>query len=161
MLEIYDLKENDYEKMEGEFFCKCINKRIKIIFDKKLSLAYINDAVEHFDCIYPKLLNDLCKYTANYCKETMNDYPDVEYKEGLYKLKNDLDILNYIGFDELTVQDYNNSIVLNISGGCEWAEEEGFQWIIQGNKIMYVGPWYDLEIWVSGLSTLAFNYASK
>lgn len=161
MIQINEKKENIYEEIEGEFFCKCLNKKLEIVYDKKLSLEFIDEAVQLFYNIYPKLLNDLCKYTIHYCKDTMENYPDIAYKEGLYHLNNNLDILKYIEICDLKVGIYNGDITLNLSGGCDWSDERGLQWILQDTKIVYVGPWDDLEIWTPGLKNLMFNYCTR
>lgn len=134
---------------------------MQIAYDKNLSFEYINKAIDHLDFIYPILLAELCKYTTDYCKDTMKEYPDVKYKEGLYNLSNNLDILNYIEFGDIKVQTYDDDVVLNISGGCDWSDEGCLQWIIQGNSILYVGPWDDFETWCPDLNNPLFNYCVR
>ena len=161
MINITDRKQNIYGELEGKFFCKCLNKNISIQYDNNLSIEYIDRSVQHFNYVYSKLLNDLCKYTVFYCKDTMQSYPDVEYNDGLYNLGSDLDILHYIEFVDLKVGKYNNNIGLNLSGSCDWSEERCLQWMILENTIIYVGPWDDLEVWTPNLDKLFFNYCTR
>ena len=90
MIQITNLRENGYGQVEGEFFCECLNCQIDIVYDKNLTSEYVDKAIRYFNKIYPILLNNLCKFTVCYCKDTMESCPDVEYKGGLYKLKNNL-----------------------------------------------------------------------
>ena len=161
MIQITNLRENGYGQVEGEFFCECLNCQIDIAYDKNLTSEYVDKAIKHLCEIYPKLLNDLCKYTLKYCKTVMKDYPEVEYKKGLYQIKNTLEVLKYIEFGRLKIRNYNESIALNISGGCDWADEKGLQWIIQNEEIVYVGPWYDFDIDSPDLDDPFFNYCVR
>ena len=135
MLQITEQRENYRGEIEGTFFSKCFSKKMQIAYDKNLSFEYINKA--------------------------MKEYPDVKYKEGLYHLSNNLDILNYIEFGDIKVQTYDDDVVLNISGGCDWSDEGCLQWIIQGNSILYVGPWDDFETWCPDLNNPLFNYCVR
>lgn len=161
MLQISHLKENDCNEMIGEIFCECLKNKIQIVYDKKLSIEFINRAVAQFNKLYFVLLNDLCKYTTSYCIDTIKKYPDVEYKKELYEIETSLDILNYIQIDELKIQDDKGSIVFNIAGGCDWSDVKGIQWIIKDKKIVYVGPWYDFEVWSPDLDDPFFNYCNR
>ena len=161
MINIIDLHENDYERMEGEFFCECFDKKMDIDYDKDMSLEDVDKAIKRFYDVYSKLLTTLCKHTTSYCKDTMEICPDVDYKKDLYNLNNDLQILNYIGFTRLKLELYKNDVAFNLMGWCDWAEEKDLQWIIYSGKIVYVGPWYDFDIDSPGLNSAICNYCSR
>lgn len=161
MTNITNLRENDYERMEGTFFCECFDKEISIEYDKNLSLEDVNKAIKHFYYIYPKLLDTLCKNTNDYRKETMELYPDVDYKVGLYTFKSDFDILNYIGIEGLKLEFRNGKVAFNLRGCCDWTIEEDLQWIIYEDKVVYVGPWYDFTMNSKNLYNELFNYCVR
>lgn len=161
MINIIDLHENDYERMEGEFFCECFDQKMQIEYDKTMSLEDVDKAIKQFYDVYSNLLDMLCKYTTSYCKDTMEICPDVDYKEDLYNLNNDLQILNYIGFTRLKLELYKNDVAFNLMGWCDWAEEEELQWIIYNDKLIYVGPWYDFTMNSKNLYDELFNYCVR
>jgi len=157
---IRNLKENEFDEMEGEVYFEYLNKYIHLIYVKDIDYTYVKKVANYLNKIDEKIMNKLVEYSIKYCNDMISNYPDVEYKKGLCNLKNPIDILNYLEVNRLKIDEFSdeNSNVLNLSGSCEWDRENGFQWLIRDDKILYVGAWDDLNIWLSPLDDKWSNY---
>ena len=69
-------------------------------------------------------------------------------------------ILKYMQFDELVVNlpEDMSCYGINLVGSCDWDEENGIQWLIKDDTVVYTGPWADLNIWYSHYEELICNY---
>lgn len=160
---IKELSENEFEEMEGKVYFQYLKKDIYIKFDKDVPLDYVYKNITYLNSINDSLMLELCKYSIKFCKTIMSDYPDVNYNPGLYNLKDTFDILNYMDIIRLKVDMYEDESisVLNLSGSCEWDKENGIQWLIKEDRLVYVGTWDDLNIWYSDLTDDLTNYVCK
>ena len=52
--------------------------------------------------------------------------------------------------------------MLNLSGSCDWDEENGIQWLIKEDEVVYAGAYQDLSIWYSPYEKeTLFNFALR
>lgn len=157
---IKNLKENEFEQMEGNVFFDYLKKDISILFEKEVPIEYVEKNIEYLNSLNEKVMLSLCAYSMKFCKKIMLDYPDVDYLLGLKQVDSPLEILNFMEILRLKVDMYKdyNVDVLNLSGSCAWDEDNGIQWLIKENKVVYVGPWDDLDIWYADLENVFTNY---
>ena len=71
-----------------------------------------------------------------------------------------------MGITSLKVDLYKNEDVkkvrvLNLIGWCDWDEENGIEWLIKEDEVVYVGANDWVNIWYSPYEDNLFNYVSK
>ncbi len=101
-----------------------------------------------------------------YRKDIMEECPDQDYPEGLERVKDPLELWEYMGITSLKVDLYKNEDVkkvrvLNLIGWCDWDEENGIEWLIKEDEVVYVGANDWVNIWYSPYEDNLFNYVSK
>jgi hypothetical protein len=167
MSEIKNLKENEFGEMEGEVYFNAINQNITVLFEKEVPMDYVEKQVEYLQAIDEKVIQKMCYYANLFKKEEMEDYPDKDYPEGMDKINNPLELLDYFAIMELHIEMYANESVkevrvLNLSGSCDWDEENGIQWLIKEDEVVYAGAYDDLSVWHSSYErNTLFNYALR
>ena len=83
------------------------------------------------------------------------------------QIDNPLELLDYISITDLHVEMYTNEsakkiCVLNLSGSCDWDEENRIQWLIKEDEVVYAGAYQDLSIWYSPYEKdTLFNFALR
>lgn len=123
--------------------------------------------MEYLQTLDEKVIQEMCYYADLFRKEEMEDYPNKDYPEGMDKIDNPLELLDYFSITELQIEMYANENVkevrvLNLSGSCDWDEENGIQWLIKENKVVYAGTYDGLGIWDSPYEkNTLFNYALR
>ena len=157
---IKNLVENEFEQMEGDIYFNFLKKDISILYEKEVPMEYIIKSIEYLNSLDQNVMRSLCEYAKKFSRKMINNYPDVNYPIGLKNISEALEILNYMEILRLKVDMYkDDSIrVLNLSGSCAWDEDNGIQWLIKEDKVIYVGPWDDLDIWYADLDNEFTNY---
>ncbi|GFI24492.1 hypothetical protein IMSAGC011_03293 [Lachnospiraceae bacterium] len=167
MSEIKNLKENEFGEMEGEVYFNAINQNITVLFEKEVPMDYVEKQVEYLQALDEKVIQKMCYYADLFRKEEMEAYPDKDYPEGMDKINNPLELLDYFAITELQIEMYANENVkevrvLNLSGSCDWDEENGIQWLIKEDEVVYTGAYDGLGIWDSHYEkNIRFNYALR
>ena len=157
---IKNLVENEFEEMEGEVYFNYLKKDISILFDKEVPMEYVVKNINYLNSLDESVILSLCEYSNRFCQRMMHNYPDVSYPTGLNQINNPIEILNFMEILRLKVDMYDDDSisVLNLSGSCDWDEDNGIQWLIKDDKVVYVGPWDDLNFWYANLDNEFTNY---
>lgn len=164
---IKNLKENEFGEMEGEVYFNAIKQDITIYFEKEVPMDYVEKQVAYLQSLDEKVIRQLCYYSDLFRKEEMEEYPDKDYSEGMDQIDDLLDLFDYMCITALTIEMYKDESVkemrvLNLSGGCDWDEENGIQWLIKEDEVVYVGAYDGLSIWYSPYEQNdLFNYALR
>jgi hypothetical protein len=121
--------------IEGEVFIGIFDKYItlaveddNLIYSKKCA-AYLNELPE-------SLLKELCEASIRYC----NDFLEA-IGEAVMVFEKAEDVLKHIYPSVLMVPfpDGITDPVIHMELNCSWEEEHGMEWVIRGNKVLYVG----------------------
>lgn len=163
---IKEVFENEFGQMEGKVYFDYIKKYITLFFDKEVPMPYVIKTVNYLNNINENVVVDLCRYSKKICEIKMKNYPDAEYPDGLSEVKDPLEIFNYMQINHLKVDMYidesdQNIPVLNLGGSCDWDEDNGIQWLIKEDKVVYVGVWDDLDIWYCDFDDYITNYVCR
>lgn len=161
-----NLKENEFNEVVGEVYFSILGKYIEIEIEEDVPQDYIEQQVQYLNSIDEKILREICINSIKFCKEEMKDYPEKEYARGLYDTISEKNIMNFMDIRKLRIDMYEDeddkqSRVLNLSGSCEWDKENGIQWLIKNDEIIYVGRWEDLNIWYSDVNDPICNYVIR
>ena len=147
---IRGIHENEYGKMEGEVYFGYIKEYIALSFKKNVPMEYVQRTAEKLNELDDKLIGKLCEYSMKFYKDKVETYPDIVEDIAIEgdKILVPTDIMKYIEFGMLMVNlpEDLSDIGINLEGGCEW-DENGIQWIVKGDDILYVGPWCFQNMW--------------
>lgn len=163
---IRNLRENESGKMEGEVYFSAAKQDIIVIFDKKVPIDYVKMQIEYLQSLDDKVIQKMCYYANLYRKDIMEECPDKDYPQGLERIEDPLELFEYMGITSLKVDLYKNEgvekvRVLNLTGWCDWEEENGIEWLIKEDEVVYVGANDWVNIWYSPYEDNLFNYAMK
>jgi hypothetical protein len=150
---IRNIKKYEYE-MKGEAYFKLINMYIELNFDESIPIEYIESCVNCLNSLSENIISNICYYSLEFCKDVMKNYEDVEYNEGLAKISNAKDILNYIEPVSLNVDEPDDLSIpaINLYCKCDWDQDNDMQILIKDNQILYVGVFDGLDAWQTNLS---------
>lgn len=146
---IRNIFENEYGKMEGEVFFGLINEYIQLSFKKQVPIEYVEKTAELLNGLSEDKMKEICTYSMAYCNDILESYPDFAEELNIEDINSVTDILKHMEFGMLVVNlpEDMNQVGLNLEGSCEWAEDNGIQWIIKNDEIIYVGPWQFQNMW--------------
>lgn len=159
---IKNIHEDEFGDMEGQVYFKFFDKYIDINFEKDVPMDYVMKNAKYLNSISEDVILKLCEYSFIYCKDFTKAYPDIQYDEGLIEISKPSKVLKYMEICSLKVdmpQD-ETTCVLNLSGGCDWEDEDGMQWLIRDDEVIYVGSWDDLDPWMESLDKGWCNYVT-
>ncbi len=149
---IRNLTENEFEEMVGEVYFKHIDKYIRLRFDKSIPMDYVHETAEKLNSLSEQTINDIYKYSVFFCRDMLDSYPDAGIDIDVESFDNDSDIMKYMEFEELVIdlpEEDMSRYGINLGGSCKWDTDNGIQWLIKEEKVVYVGGWDDLNIWYS------------
>lgn len=164
---INNLRENEFGEMEGEVYFNAIDQNIAIRFDKEVPMDYVKKQVEYLQSLDKKVIRKMCHYANLFREEEMYNYPNKDHPPNMGQIDDPLEILGCISITDLQVEMYADEsakeiCVLNLSGSCDWDEENGIQWLIKEDEVVYAGAYNDLSIWYSPYDKdTLFNYALR
>jgi hypothetical protein len=110
---------------------------ICIRFFEGIDISYAEKCVSALNNLNDSIIDLLCKYSELYCRDFC------EYVgEDCPEINNSRDVLKYIQPLGLNIDPpRDEDVVLDLELNCTWEEEHGMQWVIKGNKILYVGSY--------------------
>ncbi len=162
---IKNLHENEFGELEGEVYFNYIGKYITIEIEEDVPQDYVDKQVKYLNSVDEDIILCLCENSLKFCMAEMKEYPNKGYSEGLFEVSQVKDILKFMDVMRLRVdmceEEDADTNVLNLSGSCEWDKENGIQWLIKENEVIYVGRWDDLNIFYSDVSDPICNYVLR
>lgn len=104
---------------------------------ENIDFAYAQRCAESLNNMPEKLIDELCKCSTRYCEEFCDDVG-----ENPPEIKTSRDILKYIYPTTLVVDEQRDGdIVLHLECNCEWEPEHGLEWLVKGDRVLYVGAY--------------------
>lgn len=157
---IKDIKENEYEEMVGKVYFNYVEDYIDLRFEKNIPMEYVYQTAEKLNSIQETLIDEICRYSIVFCKDVLERRSKM--KEEVNNLNDPKGIFKYMQFDELVVNlpEDMSCYGINLVGSCDWDEENGIQWLIKEDAVVYAGPWADLNIWYSPYEEFLCNYVT-
>jgi hypothetical protein len=102
------------------------------------------------------LIDSLCEACIRYCNGFL-----AEVGEGPRTFKSPRTILNSVSPSVLiapNLEDLDESVI-HMEQSCDWEVEHGMEWVIRGNKLLYVGSFTGEDHWAKFLGKDSWNYA--
>ncbi len=159
---IKDIRENRFGKMEGKVYFEYLGEYIGLRFKKDIPMDYVIKTAEKMNALTEDIMNKLFECSIIYCRENLEEREYLKRKIRLDKLEKPSDILKYMEINGLIVNlpEDMSKVAVNLEGSCDWEEEDGIQWLIRDDAVVYTGPWADINIWRSKVREEGFlNYA--
>lgn len=146
---------NEFDQLEGITFFPYLNKDITVICRKGVSSEYAEKSLAYLEEMDDALMLQICKYAEFFLKDTLENTSIGELEdEEAFPYHDLLDLLQYISFETLYIEEPPESVkdaaetkVLNLTGSCEWWEDEGLQCLVRDGEVIYLGDFADLSVW--------------
>ncbi len=146
---IKDLRENKFGKIEGKVYFGYIGDYIDLRFKKEIPMEYVEKTAEKLNEISEETMEQLFNFSIKYCRWNLDEWKHLKRKIRLDLIKKPSDIMKHMSIEGLIVNlpEDMSQIGINLEGSCKWEEEDGIQWLIKDDKVIYTGPWCDINIW--------------
>lgn len=158
MTEVINNIEKTKYGLEGKVYFGLFNKTIDVLMDEDIDLDYANLCAEALNSMDEETIDNLCRYSINYCIDFCNDVGDEEAAE--FNLIRD--VLDHISPSVLIIDKpkEKNNIVIHLELNCDWEIEHGLEWTIKNGEILYVGAFESEDGWseLSYYKELNWNY---
>ncbi len=163
---IKNLHENEFDdtQMAGSVYFKYLGDYIDLRFDKDIPMEYVEKTAEKLNTVTEEIMNTLFERSVIYCRSKLDMQPSLKRRIKLDKFSKPSDIMKYMEIDGLIVNlpEDMSQVAINLEGSCDWEEEDGIQWLIRDDAVVYVGPWADIDIWYSkAFEETLCNYAGE
>ncbi|MGE5627695.1 MAG: DUF6985 domain-containing protein [Solirubrobacterales bacterium] len=146
---IKNINKSELFELEGQVYFDLFCKDIQVFIEEDSNLNYAEQCAIRLNSVNEDIINSLCLASIRYCNNFLDDIG-----EDTLKFDKVTDVLTLITPSSMSVPIPQNGSepVVNLELNCTWEEEHGLQWIIRGDKVVYVGayngvdPWGDCDI---------------
>lgn len=158
---IRDIVKNKFGAMEGKVWFGGLDRYIDLHFDKDVPMEYVEKTAEYLNQLDGKKMDELFGYSLAYYRDTIENYPDIIEDIDMDGVDDIDGIKEHMEICSLTVNQPKNlsKVGLNLEGGCDWDEDNGIQWVLIGDEVVYVGVWRFEDIWYGDYKHADDNYA--
>jgi len=146
---------NEFGQTEGTAYFPYFDRDITVICREGVPLEYAESCLAYLEEVDETLILQICKYAEYFLKDTLENTSVGELDdEESFPYEKPLDLLQYMSFETLYIEKPSESIensdqikALNLSGGCDWWEDEGLQCLVRDGRVIYLGYFGDLSVW--------------
>lgn len=143
---IKNMNKSELFELEGQVYFDLFSKDIQVFIEKDSNVNYAEQCAKCLNSLNEDIISSLCLASIRYC----NDFLDAIGEDTL-KFDKATDVLALITPSNMSVPIPQNrsesETVVNLELNCTWEEEHGLQWIIRGNKVLYVGAYNGVDPW--------------
>ena len=156
--------EDEFGNMCGFAPFPYFQRNIEVTCEDGVTPEYAAKSLQWLAQVDEALIREICQYACYYLQDTLERTSVGELlDEEIQHIQDPMEILRYMDLGMLHISEpLDPGIpVLNLSGGCDWREDEGLQCLIREGRTVYLGSWNDLDIWRSpclGEENYLFNY---
>lgn len=154
-MRLHDTFINEFGQTEGTAFFPYLDNDITVICQKGVSPEYAEKCLGYLEEMDDALMLQICRYAELFLKDTLENTSVGELGDEEAFPYDDLPgLLQYISFETLYIEEPPESMedapeikVLNLTGGCDWWEDEGLQCLMRDGEVIYLGYFADLSVW--------------
>ena len=156
--------EDEFGNMCGFAPFPYFQRNIEVTCEDGVTPEYAAKSLQWLAQVDEALIREICQYACYYLQDTLERTSVGELlDEEIQHIQDPMEILRYMDLGMLHISEPLDPgvPVLNLSGGCDWREDEGLQCLIREGRTVYLGSWSDLDIWRSpclGEENYLFNY---
>lgn len=162
--------KNEFGELEGTAFFPYFKKKITVICRGEVSPEYVEKCLGYLEEVDEALILRICKYAEFFLKDTLENTSIGEMMWGdaeAFPHDGLLELLQYFSFHTLYIDEPPESVadaseisVLNLSGACDWQEDEELQCLVKNGEVIYLGYFGAANIWYDYFSESYYgNYA--
>ena len=147
-----DAQRDKFGNMVGKALFPYFQTDIEVACEPEVTPEYASRSLAWLGELGGERMKEICRYASFYLQDQLECTSVGELlDEGVQDLKGPLDILEYMGFHTLDIENPEDPElpVLNLGGWCDWQEDEGLQCLIKDWKVLYLGTWNDCSVWQS------------
>lgn len=151
------IQDEDEYYQNGTFASVLFQRAIPVHIDPEVDMAYAEQCVEHFNHLSDQMIDKFCEMAIAYCefmrkewKEFEDVYPDIveDIQREIPEKLHGREVLAFLTTPEMYIEPPEEAVCgYSISSACVWEPEHALDWIIRGNKILYVGPCEGMGAW--------------
>lgn len=153
---IRNLKEGNTFPLEGEVYFPLFDRFINLAVEDAADASYIQACAEYLANLSPPVVEALCLACIRYC----NGFLELVGEE-VKAFASPRDVLALVSPSGLIIPNPNaaNEPVIHMELNCAWEAEHGMEWVIRGDRVLYVGSFNYEDPWREFRPNEAFNYA--
>jgi len=144
MEQIRNLQNGDFS-LEGEAYFHLFERWVGVFARTGADREYCLLCVQYLNSLSEAIIDELCEGSIRYCNEFLYA---IGKEQSVFSDKRD--ILSLCQPRTIIVPTPKNSTepVAHLEFSCEWEEEHGMEWLVRGDRVLYVGPFEDADEWV-------------
>ena len=153
-----------FDRVTGYVEFPYFHKQIEVICDEGVTAEYAAQSIRWLAEVDEALVREICQYALYYLQDQLESTSIGELlPEVIQHIQEPLEVLCYMEFGilDITIPKDPEIPVLNLSGGCDWQEDEGLHCLIKNGHVIYMGSWNDEDVWDEHLlddDKYLFNY---
>ena len=141
--------------IEGEVFFRRFDKFIALSIEDD-NIDFAEKCANYLNELSDDVVDSVCEASIRYCNsflEAIGELPKACDKPS--------EVLGLIYPSVLLVPYPENESepVIHMELNCEWEPEHGMEWVIRGNKVLYVGAFNGEDPWSDFSQKETWNYA--
>ena len=142
--------------IEGTLFVPLFKNNIKVYIEQEVDIKYAESCAEHFTTLSDAMIDEFCSKAIEYCEFMREEWGDFDIYDNIVDSINEKiperifgrEILKFISSPRMYIMPPKENIPgYNIECDCVWEPEHGLDWIIRGNRTLYVGQSEGLGAW--------------
>jgi hypothetical protein len=152
---IKDVTTEGHWPLQGQAFSSLFDKYIAFSVADAASIDYVTDCAKYLNSWNEETIESLCQACIRYCNEFRSMIGEEPRQFSSYR-----DVLKLVSPISLIIPNAQfPEPVAHLELRCEWEEEHGMEWIVRGNKVLYVGGFNGQNPWNSFAPKKSWNYA--
>ena len=161
---LINVEIDEFDRVTGNVEFPYFHKQIEVTCDEGVTAEYVAQSIRWLAEVDEALVREICQYALYYLQDELESTSKGELlDEGIQHIQEPLEVLRYMEFCSLDIKIPKEPEipVLNLSGGCDWQEDEGLHCLIKNGHVVYMGSWNDEDVWDERLlndDNYLFNY---
>ena len=147
---LINVEIDEFDRVTGNVEFPYFHKQIEVTCDEGVTAEYVAQSIRWLAEVDEALVREICQYALYYLQDELESTSKGELlDEGIQHIQEPLEVLRYMEFCSLDIKIPKEPEipVLNLSGGCDWQEDEGLHCLIKNGHVVYMGSWNDEDVW--------------
>lgn len=141
---------DEFDRMTGYAEFPYFHKQIEVVCEEGVTAEYAARSIQWLAEVDEAQVREICQYALYYLQDELESTSKGELlDEDIQHIREPLEVLRYMEFGSLDIKVPREpgTPVLNLSGSCDWQEDEGLHCLIKNGRVVYMGSWNDEDVW--------------
>ncbi|MCB8887753.1 DUF6985 domain-containing protein [Vreelandella malpeensis] len=140
--------------VEGEVYSTLFDRFFPLL-SEDAAPDFIKRCAAYFNALDESIIEHLCQATIHYIEVFLS-----ETGEPIIEFATPREVLKLVTPSVLIVPTPEGAApVAHLELECQWEPEHGMEWIVRGDRVLYVGPFNGEDPWGSFSPKAAWNFA--